>query len=258
MLRPFHPGYEFSPFDRLRVADGQDVAVNPLDLEASLRATQDAVAGWHERGARVLALGGDHLVTLPILRGIHGDALALVHIDAHSDTEDEFFGSRYNHGTVFRRAIEEGLVAPGLAQQIGIRGPTYSADELDFAREAGVAIYTCEAAEAIGADALAARIRGRVGRRPVYVSFDIDGIDPVFAPGTGTPEIAGLDVKFCLRLLRGLQGLDVVGADVVEVSPPYDLGQLTSTLAAHLVFELLCLMAADQQSLRGPSSAIGG
>jgi len=255
MLRPYNPAYEFSPFERLAIADAEDAPVNPLDLQASLAAIERTARVWHEARARVLAIGGDHLVTLPLLRGLHsaepqhGHAqLAVIHIDAHSDTEDEFFGSRYNHGTVFRRAVEEALIAPELVHQIGLRGSTYSAGELDFAQAAGFSLYTCEAADALGPELLASRIRSRIGRTPAYLSFDIDGIDPVFAPGTGTPEIAGLDVKYCLRLLRSLRGLNIVGADLVEVSPPYDLGQQTANVAAHLLFEILCLMAAVEHA----------
>ncbi|MCA1515622.1 agmatinase [Bradyrhizobium sp. NBAIM01] len=243
MLRPFHPAYGISPFSQILVADGGDVAVNPLDFTASMSAIENEVSRWRRRGSRVLAIGGDHLISLAVLRG-KSDSVpyAVVHLDAHSDTEDEFFGSRYNHGTVFRRAIEERLVSPTAFFQIGLRGTTYGVQEYDFAREQGLTLFFSEEAEAIGAEAVARHIRKVVGDLPVYVSFDIDGIDATYCPGTGTPEIGGLDVKFCLRLLRELRGLTIVGADVVEVSPPFDVGQQTSLVAAHLLFELLCLL----------------
>src|SRR5215472_13898387 len=208
MIRPWNPVLEVSPFERLRVADYGDVDVVPISIEGTFKAIERELDVLVGAGVAPLSAGGDHSVTLPILRSLarrHG-RLGLVHFDAHPDTWDEYFGSKYFHGTTFRRAIEEDLIDGRRVVQIGIRGPLYGG--------------------------------------PVYCSFDIDAVDPAYAPATGTPEVGGLTSYEALSLVRSLRGLDLVGADVVEVSPPFDgPGQITSLLAANLLFELLSVLA---------------
>ena len=245
MIRPWNPVLQVSPFERLRVADYGDVDVVPISIEGTFAAIEREVDALV--GARVMPLcaGGDHSVTLPILRSLarrHG-RLGLVHFDAHPDTWDEYFGSKYFHGTTFRRAVEEELIDGRRVVQIGIRGPLYGADDFDFHREHGLEAIRIESVKEHGTGWVAERLR-RLAGGPVYCSFDIDAVDPAYAPATGTPEVGGLTSYEALSLVRSLQGLDLVGADVVEVSPPFDgPGQITSLLAANLVFELLSLFA---------------
>ncbi|MHA6646160.1 arginase family protein, partial [Mesorhizobium sp. A623] len=194
-------------------------------------------------GARPLVVGGDHLITLPILRGIAKEPAGLIHFDAHSDTYDEFFGNRYNHGTPFRRAVEEGLLDPKRMVQIGIRGAISDGENYDFAREAGIRIIFIEEFMERGLDAVMAEARSIVGTAPTYVSFDIDALDPSFAPGTGTPEIGGITTREAQTMVRALAGVDIIGADLVEVSPPLDPSGVTALTGATLLFELLCVMA---------------
>jgi agmatinase len=245
LIRPWNPVLQVSPFERLRVADYGDVDVVPISIEGTFAAIQREIDALGAAGVAPLSVGGDHSVTLPILRSLarrHG-RLGLVHFDAHPDTWDEYFGSRYFHGTTFRRAIEEGLIDGGRVIQIGIRGPLYGADDFDFHREHGLEAIRVEAVKEEGTAWVVERLR-RLQGGPVYCSFDIDAVDPAYAPATGTPEVGGLTSFEALSLVRGLRGLDLVGADVVEVSPPFDgPGQITSLLAANLLFELLSLLA---------------
>ena len=245
MIRPWNPVLQVSPFEELRVADYGDVDVVPISIEGTFAAIEretDALVG---AGVVPLSAGGDHSITLPLLRSLarrHG-RLGLVHFDAHPDTWDEYFGSKYFHGTTFRRAVEEGLVDGRSVVQIGIRGPLYGADDFDFHREHGLEAIRIEAVKEHGTGWVAERLR-RLSGGPVYCSFDIDAVDPAYAPATGTPEVGGLTSFEALSLVRSLRGLDLVGADVVEVSPPFDgPGQITSLLAANLLFELLSLLA---------------
>jgi len=232
LVRRVHHVTGTSPFDRVRAADCGDAPVNPLDPGASLESIRSFFAGIRAGGARPLTAGGDHLITLPILRGLFAGApLGLIHFDAHSDTYDSFFGNRYNHGTPFRRAIEEGLLDPGRMIQIGIRG------------EAGIRIVFIEEVVERGWRAVMEEARAVVGTGATYVSFDIDVLDPSIAPGTGTPEIGGLTTREAAAMVRMLSGLDIVGADLVEVSPPLDPTGMTALTGATLLFELLCIMA---------------
>jgi guanidinopropionase len=251
MVRRVHHVTGVSPFDLVRAADCGDVPVNPLDLEDSLARITAFYANVRAAGAVPLTAGGDHLISLPILRGIAADApLGMIHFDAHSDTYDSFFGtSRYNHGTPFRRAIEEGLLDPRRVIQIGLRGGISDAANYDFARQAGVRLVFIEEFQARGAEDVMAEAREIVGTAPAYVSFDIDVIDPAFAPGTGTPEIGGITTREAQALVRLLGGVDIAGADLVEVSPPFDVGSITALTAATLMFELLCVIA-DGASVR--------
>jgi guanidinopropionase len=245
MVRRVHHASGISPFDLIRAGDCGDVPVNPLDLHDSL----DKIAGFYARvraaGAVPLSAGGDHLISLPILRGIvSGPPLGMIHFDAHSDTYDNFFGtSRYNHGTPFRRAIEEELLDPKRVVQIGLRGAIPDAANYDFARAAGVRMIFIEELLSRGTEDVMAEARDIVGTAPTYVSFDIDVIDPSFAPGTGTPEIGGLTTREAQGMVRLLQGLDIRGADLVEVSPPFDIGGVTALTGATMMFELLCILA---------------
>ncbi|HEX2019154.1 MAG TPA: agmatinase [Aurantimonas sp.] len=234
-----------SPFDRVRVADCGDAPVNPVDLMASLELVEGFYRNIVAAGALSLTAGGDHLVTLPILRAAATGRppLGLIQFDAHTDTYDEFFGSRYNHGTPFRRAIEEGIVDPRRMVQIGLRGAISDASNYDFARASGIRLIFIEELQARGVAEVMDEARSIVGTGPTYVTFDIDVIDPAFAPGTGTPEIGGISTFQAQELVRRLGGVDIVGADVVEVSPPLDPTGITALTGATMMFELLCVMA---------------
>jgi len=225
------------------VADCGDAPVNPVDLEKSLEGIKAFFAQIVKARAVPLAIGGDHLCSLPILRAVANKGpVGMIHLDAHSDTIDAYFSeSKYRHGTPFRRAIEEGLLDPTRIVQIGIRGSTYSADERDWPQ--GIRMISIEEFEDLGIDAVIAEALRVVGKRPTYISFDIDSLDPAYAPGTGTPEFGGFTSREVNRMLRGLRGVNLVGADVVEVSPPFDPSGATALAAANIAFELLCLLA---------------
>ncbi len=245
LIRPWNPALKVAPFERLRVADYGDVDVAPVSIEGTFAAIERDVGALVQAGVTPLSVGGDHSVTLPILRALarrHGP-LALVHFDAHPDTWDEYFGSKHFHGTTFRRAVEEGLVDGRRIIQIGIRGPLYGPDDFDFHAAHGLEVLRIEDVKERGTAWAAERVE-RLAGRPAYCSFDIDAVDPAYAPATGTPEVGGLSSYEALALVRALRSLDLVGADVVEVSPPYDgPGQITSLLAANLLFELLSTLA---------------
>lgn len=244
-MRKVHHVSRIAPYALARVADLGDAPVNPIDLDDTLQRIERFFAAIHEAGAIPLSAGGDHLITLPIFRAIaRARPVGMVHVDAHSDTNDRYFGNnRYTHGTPFRRAVEEGLLDPKRTIQIGIRGSIYSPDDMAFAEAAGMRVVYMEEFESLGVEAVIAEARRVAGAGPTYVSFDVDGLDPVFAPGTGTPEIGGLTTREAQRLVRGLQGLDLVGGDVVEVSPPFDPSGNTALVGATMMFEILCLLA---------------
>jgi agmatinase len=245
MIRPWNPVLQVSPFEKLRVADYGDVDVVPISIEGTFAAIERETNALVAAGVIPLSVGGDHSITLPILRSLarrHG-RVGLIHFDAHPDTWDEYFGSKYFHGTTFRRAVEENLIDGQRVVQIGIRGPLYGADDFDFHREHGLEAIRIETVKERGTAWVIERLR-RLSGGPVYCSFDIDAVDPAYAPATGTPEVGGLTSFEALSLVRALRGLDLVGADVVEVSPPFDgPGQITSLLAANLLFELLSVFA---------------
>lgn len=256
MIRRVHGVTKRSPYDLCRVADLGDAPTNPIDLQRSL----DTIAGFAKAivtaGAVPLAIGGDHLSSLALLRaaGARGP-LGMVHFDAHQDMADSYFGGlRYTHGTPFRRAIEEGLIDPRRVVQIGIRGSIYSTEDEEWTRAQGVRVIPIEDVDRLGPEGVAAEARRIAGEGPTYLSFDIDSIDPAFAPGTGTPEFAGLVPREVNRILRGLAGIDLVGADVVEVSPPFDPSGGTALVAANVAFEILCLLA-DCVALRNAGAA---
>ncbi|WP_203072564.1 agmatinase [Falsiroseomonas ponticola] len=249
IIRRAHPVTRVEPCRLCRVADVGDTPTNPADLMASLTLIEDRVAEIRATGAWTLALGGDHLISLPILRGIHRarpglGPIGMVHFDAHSDTNDTYFGgARFTHGTPFRRAIEEGLLDPARIVQIGIRGSLFDATDMHWARDQGIRIITIEEFQDLGIEATMAEARRVLGDAPCYLTFDVDCLDPAFAPGTGTPEIGGLMPREAQRMLRALRGLPIIGADVVEVAPPFDLNNATALIAATMMFEILCLMA---------------
>lgn len=243
MVRPYNMATCAAPFDSFQVADVGDVALNAFNLEKSIDIIEKHFDGLLASGAKTLALGGDHTIALPILRAqhkVHGK-MALVHVDAHSDTNDAMFGETVTHGTIFRRAIEEELVDSHKMFQIGLRATGYAADDFDWARNRGVRVVQAEECWYKSLAPLMDEIRQAIGPdTPLYLSFDIDGLDPSVAPGTGTPEPAGLMTSQGLEIIRGLWGLNLVGCDLVEVSPPYDTTGNTSLLAANLAFEMLC------------------
>ncbi len=246
LLRPYHPGLDVEPFGLQQVADAGDLGVNPFDLDEAVAAIEaGARAVVEATGARLVTLGGDHTIALPLLREVHArhGPVAVLHFDAHLDTWDTYFGAPVTHGTPFRRASEEGLLDRAASCHVGIRGPLYRGLDLAEDRELGFQAVSADEVETIGVAGVVERVRARLGDAPVYVSIDIDVLDPAHAPGTGTPEAGGLTSRELLGILRGLAGLDLVGADVVEVAPAYDHAELTGIAAAHVVYELLALLA---------------
>ena len=243
MVRPYGMYTRAAPFDSFQIADVGDVALNTFNLLKSIDIIEAHFDAILAAGAKTLAMGGDHTIALPILRAVakrHGP-VALIHVDAHSDTNDEMFGERITHGTIFRRAVEEGLVDSGKMFQIGLRTTGYAAEDFDWARDQGARVVPAEECWHKSLAPLMDEIRDAIGpATPVYLSFDIDGLDPSIAPGTGTPEPGGLTSIQGIEIIRGCWGLNLVGADLVEVSPPYDTTGNTSLLAANLVFEMLC------------------
>ncbi|CAI1513277.1 agmatinase [Serratia quinivorans] len=244
MIRPYNMGTAAAPFERLQVADLGDIAINPYSLEDSVRRIELAYNSILAHGCIPLTLGGDHTLTLPVLRAMASryGPVGLIHVDAHSDTNEEMFGEKLAHGTTFRRAFEEGLLQPQRVIQIGLRGSGYEADDFDWSRKQGFRVVPAEACWYRSLAPLMEEVREQMGNAPVYLSFDIDGLDPAFAPGTGTPEVGGLSVWQGLEIVRGCRGLNLIGSDVVEVSPPYDRSGNTALLAANLLFEMLCVL----------------
>jgi len=245
LLRPYHPELDTHPWGERQVADAGDAAVNPFDLEAAMTDVERAAASVLERADRLVAIGGDHTIALPLLRALNArrGPPALVHLDAHLDTWDSYFGAGYTHGTTFRRAAEEGLLDTAHSLHVGIRGSLYASSDLDDDAALGYAVISTTQIADQGVLPAVQRIRERVGDRPVYVSVDVDVLDPAHAPGTGTPQPGGLTTRELQALLRGLDGLALVGADIVEVCPPYDHAELTAMAAAQLTYELLALLA---------------
>ena len=248
MLRETNGATGQVPTALARCADMGDVAMNPVDQPAALDALADAVAGLRRAGTRVLAVGGDHLCSYGVLRGMRDAGLpppALVLLDAHTDLNPPYLGERFlSHGNPFRRAVEEGLIDAGRSTMAGMRGTAYDGADRAFAADAGIAVVGCDAMVEAGIAATMGLARERAGTGPAYLSFDVDVVDPAFAPGTGTPEVGGLTSREALAAVRGLHGLRLAGADLVEVSPPFDVGQATAWLGASVLFELLCAMVA--------------
>ena len=249
LLRPWHPGLRVAPFGTQQVADAGDIACNPFDIKEAVDQIEAAAAGLLAGAAQLLAIGGDHTIAYPLLRVTRQrfGPVALVHFDAHLDTWQTYFGAPLTHGTPFRRAAEEGLFLEEHSIHVGIRGPLYAPSDLEEDAELGFQIVSAMETERIGIDGVTAAILERVSGRPVYVSVDIDVLDPAHAPGTGTPEAGGLTSREVLGILRGLAGTRLVGADVVEVAPAYDHAEMTAVAAAHICYELLALMALGNQ-----------
>lgn len=246
LLRPYNPAPDVSPFAIAQVVDAGDIPVNPFDLTEAVSEVERAALALGEQVQRIVTIGGDHTVALPLLRAVaakHGP-VAVLHFDAHLDTWDTHFGAPITHGTPFRRASEEGLIDLTASCHVGTRGPLYSKQDLEDDERLGFSIVSSEYIEEHGVEAGIARILQRIGDKPLYVSIDIDVLDPAHAPGTGTPEAGGLTSRELLRILRALSSQNIVGADVVEVSPAYDHAQMTGIAASHVVYELVCLLAA--------------
>ena len=243
----FHPAYDTEPFVVQQVADAGDIACNPYNIAEAIEQIQTAATELLAKVGGIVSLGGDHTIALPLLRAVnhHVGPVALVHFDAHLDTWDTYFGAPYTHGTPFRRAAEEHLFLDDASMHVGIRGPLYSRDDLKNDAEFGFKIVHCDDFETQGIDAVVKRIRERVGDNPLYLSIDIDVLDPAHAPGTGTPEIAGMTTRELVNVLRGLAGLRFVSGDVVEVAPAYDHAELTSLAAATVAYELVNLYACN-------------
>ena len=244
LIRPYNMATRAAPFDTLSVADIGDVPTNPYSLEKSVDIIERFYDGIMAHGCSPLTMGGDHTIVLPMIRALrkkHG-RLGIVHVDAHADVNDTMFGEKVCHGTPFRRLVEEKLVDPHRVVQIGLRGTGYAADDFDWPREQGFRVVPAEECWNRSLAPLMPEIRAQLGEGPVYISFDIDGLDPSFAAGTGTPEIGGLTTSQGLEIIRGCRGLNVVGGDLVEVSPPYDTAGTTALTAANLLFEMLCVL----------------
>ncbi|MEW6999295.1 agmatinase [Colwelliaceae bacterium BS250] len=243
LVRPYGMATKAAPFDSFQIADIGDVAINTFSLHDSIQIIEKHYDNVVAHNIKPVTVGGDHTITLPILRALHKKhgPMALVHVDAHADINDSMFGEKVCHGTIFRRAIEEGLIIPEKMTQIGLRATGYSAEDFDWSKDRGVRVVPAEECWYKSLEPLMQEVNNRIGSdTPTYLSFDIDGLDPSVAPGTGTPEPGGLSASQGLEIIRGLHGTNLIGADLVEVSPPYDTTGNTALLAANLVFEMLC------------------
>lgn len=248
MMRPYNMATGISPFDILQVADLGDVPINLFDLKKSVRIIRDHYADLIATGCIPLTLGGDHTLTWPILQAMaerHGP-VCLIHVDAHADTNEQMFGEDVAHGCPFRRAWEEGCLDNDRVWQIGLRGTGYGPDDFDWARQQGWTVVPAEECWHKSLSPLMAEIREKIGDRPVYLTYDIDSLDPAYAPGTGTVEMGGLTTIQALEIVRGTAGLNLVGCDLVEVSPPYDPSGNTAMIGANLLYEMLCSLAAGR------------
>ncbi|MFC5736679.1 agmatinase [Sinirhodobacter huangdaonensis] len=257
LMRSAHHASGVAPFEIANIADVGDLSVNPIDVMDGIARIEAGMAAIVATGALPLAVGGDHLTTLPSLRAVArgprggGKPLGMLHFDAHSDTNDTYFGgNRFTHGTPFRRAIEEGVLDPKRVVQIGIRGSVYEPGEHDWAKAQGIRIIYMEEFVARGPAAVIAEALEIVGQEPTYITFDIDSIDPSMAPGTGTPEIGGFTTREAQQMLRLLGPVNIAGADVVEVAPPFDVGGMTALAGATVMFELMCVMATQVDQRR--------
>jgi len=245
LMRAFNLGLGVNPYELCRISDLGDVRFsNRYDLELQVAEIEGFYRQVHEAGVRPVSAGGDHSITYPIFRALGAEApLGMVHIDAHTDTWGEFFGSKFTHGAPFRLAVESGVLDPARTIQIGIRGGQNTLESVEFSKSRGMRVMFIEEFAALGVPRVIAEARKVVGEGRTYISFDVDGLDPVYAPGTGTPEIGGMTTLEAQSLLRGLRGLNLVGGDVVEVAPPYDPSGNTALVGATLMFEILCLVA---------------
>ncbi|BBX50275.1 agmatinase [Mycolicibacterium poriferae] len=248
LLRTYHPPLDVEPFAAQQVVDAGDIAVNPFDIEDAITAIERASDELRSSEAQLVTLGGDHTIALPLLRSLHREhgPIAVLHFDAHLDTWDTYFGAPFTHGTPFRRASEEGLLDPEHCLHVGIRGPLYAPTDLSDDKVLGFQVLSCDDFQLQGLATMIERMRARIGDAPVYVSVDIDVLDPAHAPGTGTPEAGGLTSRELLHCLRNLKGVNIVGADIVEVAPAYDHAEITGIAAAHVGYELLSVLAANR------------
>ena len=249
LLRPYNPALDVEPFAGIQVVDAGDIATNPFDIAEAMTQIEAGVGELSAGGKPVVILGGDHTIALPALRALHAQhgPISLVHFDAHLDTWDTYFNAPYTHGTPFRRAWEEGLLDASHTMHVGIRGSLYSERDLSEDADMGFSIVHARDMDRLGADRVIEMMRERVGQGPVYISIDIDVLDPGFAPGTGTPEAGGLTSRELLAMVRGFDGAHVVGGDIVEVSPPYDHAEITAIVAANLAYEYCSLFARAAQ-----------
>jgi len=245
LLRPYNPATGVSPFASQQVVDAGDFAANPFNIEEAIASIEKDHRALSEKAKRIVTIGGDHTITLPILRSLHKQhgAISVIHFDAHLDTWDSYFGADYTHGTTFRRASEEGLLDGEGCMHIGIRGPLYSAKDLVDDKAVGFQIFSSIEFQELGVQEAIKKMIARVSNRPVYISIDIDVLDPAHAPGTGTPEAGGLTSRELLAVIRATAGLNIIGADVVEVAPAYDFAQITGIAASHVLYELICALS---------------
>ena len=250
LLRTYNPVQDVEPFAVQQVVDAGDVACNPFDILEAVRQIDASAREIAGTGAKLMTIGGDHTIALPLLRVLHEQhgEIAVVHFDAHLDTWDTYFGAPITHGTPFRRASEEGLIDKTGSIHVGIRGPLYSPQDLSNDQVLGFQVIGCHDMDDLGWKGAVERIKARVGDRPTYVSLDIDVLDPAYAPGTGTPEAGGLTSRELLNMLRAFSDLDLVGADIVEVSPAYDHAEITGIAAAHAAYELISAMAPREEA----------
>lgn len=245
LLRPYNPAQDFAGWDAVQVADAGDIAANPFNIKQAIEQVYEGIRDLRAKSERVLTIGGDHTIAYPALKAMHEKhgPVAVLHFDAHLDTWDTYFDEPITHGTPFRRASEDGFIDQTASMHVGTRGPLYGKKDLEDDARLGFAIVTSEYVEEQGVESAIERIRNRVGDKPLYISIDIDVLDPSHAPGTGTPEAGGLTSRELLRMLRALTDLNIVGADVVEVAPAYDHAQITGIAAAHVTYELMTAMA---------------
>lgn len=242
LIRPWNPVLNLDPFSEHRIGDLGDFSVNPLSIDDTYARIEQQMDAVLAAGAKPVSVGGDHSILLPILRAVakrHGP-LAFLQFDAHGDTWPGYFGCAHSHGTPVKHAVDEGLIAPGCALQVGLRGQVYDSSDFDFARQHKMGMISSEEFHAGGVKLLRPFLK-KIGRRPLYITFDIDVVDPAFAPGTGTPQVGGVSSAQAVEMVRACVGKNLVGCDLVEVSPPYDSSEITSLLAANLLFEMLCL-----------------
>jgi agmatinase len=245
LLRPYHPALEVAPFESAQVVDAGDIVVNPFDIGEAIETLHREAAALSADGTTLVTVGGDHTIALPLLRAAadkHGP-VALLHFDAHLDTWDTYFGEPYTHGTPFRRAAEEGLLDDSALCHVGTRGPVYGRHDFDADARLGFGIVTSSDVLRRGVAETVDALRERIGDRPLYISVDIDVLDPAHAPGTGTPEAGGMTSRELLEILRGLAGCDLVGADVVELAPAYDHAEITAIAASHVTYDLVTLLS---------------
>ena len=245
LLRPYNPAQDVSPFAKLQVVDAGDAIMNPFNIEEALIGLEKHATILIDKGKPLFTIGGDHTIALSLLRSLHKvyGQIALVHFDAHLDTWDTYMNASYTHGTPFRRAWEEKLLAPDKCMHVGIRGPLYDKEDLASDKKFGFGIVSSIDFNNFALEEIINKVKTRVGDAPVYISIDIDVLDPGFAPGTGTPEMGGLTSRELLAVVRGLKDTNLVGADVVEVAPAYDHAEITGIAASHLIYEMLSIVS---------------